>query len=518
MWSGFLSGGRSSTPAATPRTDAEPALYTWERGTRVSTARDGLVPPPRAVKASDRMYVIRSVPQGDIGKYIMDECKAVIPLKGKEQRPGDFEFLVLGPQAVASWHIVYSPPGPKSEPLVWASPRMAVIRATTYRDRDPGKWIADENKPVIPHCGKEVRLKEGTFEFLIVRSAVDPRSGGSAAPPSLDPAYSGAVAGTPVGQTERAKHLLEESLYSWHPAQGADGGIWVPHGALKTSERMFVVRTPEGEVGKFIADEGVAKFPLKGKEITVDKDKFDFLVVSRLAGRMIKMPRNLTGFRAVGGGRTRSLHLSHVARDLRGELPSRLLTPIARVRHASDSLITSWALIRDMSGLPSDLTARRRPQASACGLPAEWRSSARLSIQTATRANSLSMRARQPSVAATRRSSSGKASMNFSACAAALVAAAAAAEVAALPRPRMPQWSSVGRSCMLWGRRRRQWPPRPRPLPGSPHSSTRPMWRSTDRLTATHRSSHMRGSLSKKGGFPLSICILAPHPPTTVCS
>jgi len=154
-----------------------------------------------------------------------------------------------------------------------------VIRATTYRDRDPGKWIADENKPVIPHCGKEVRLKEGTFEFLIVRSAVDPRSGGSAAPPSLDPAYSGAVAGTPVGQTERAKHLLEESLYSWHPAQGADGGIWVPHGALKTSERMFVVRTPEGEVGKFIADEGVAKFPLKGKEITVDKDKFDFLVL-----------------------------------------------------------------------------------------------------------------------------------------------------------------------------------------------------------------------------------------------
>ena len=71
------------------------------------------------------------------------------------------------------WAAVYAPVGPGREPLVWASSRMAVVRAKDprYADRDPGKWISDEGKATVPHNGREVTLREGAF-FLITTPVI----------------------------------------------------------------------------------------------------------------------------------------------------------------------------------------------------------------------------------------------------------------------------------------------------------------------------------------------------------
>ena len=51
-----------------------------------------------------------------------------------------------------------APEPPRFAECVWASERMAVLRATDHPDRDPGKFIADEHSGKIPRNGKEVTL------------------------------------------------------------------------------------------------------------------------------------------------------------------------------------------------------------------------------------------------------------------------------------------------------------------------------------------------------------------------
>ena len=60
---------------------------------------------------------------------------------------------------------------PRLAECVWASGRMAVLRATDHPDRDPGKFIADENAAKIPRNGKEVTLQPQQYEFLVVNRA-----------------------------------------------------------------------------------------------------------------------------------------------------------------------------------------------------------------------------------------------------------------------------------------------------------------------------------------------------------
>ena len=80
---------------------------------------------------------------------------------------------------------------------------------------------------------------------------------------------------------------MEPPLYSWQrgePVSNGRGFFWeaaeviVPAGAVKASDRMYVVRSPAGDVGKFIANEGTAKFPAHGKERTLSD--FEFLVLA----------------------------------------------------------------------------------------------------------------------------------------------------------------------------------------------------------------------------------------------
>ena len=49
---------------------------------------------------------------------------------------------------------------------------MAVIRATEHPDRDPGKFIVDEGAAAVGRCNKEIKLRQGEYEFLSVRSSL----------------------------------------------------------------------------------------------------------------------------------------------------------------------------------------------------------------------------------------------------------------------------------------------------------------------------------------------------------
>ena len=232
-----------------------------------------MAPPEGAVQASNRMFVIRS-PEGEVGKFIADEGTAKIPLGGKECKINDFDFLVVNEGALSRWARVHDPPGPGMEPLVWAGPRMAVIRSTNRPDRDPGKYIADENAAKIPADGKEVRLAEGHFEFLVVSMAEH----AVVLPPALPSERQWRVAPKVAGAGSES---ALGPLYTWELPTSVEGGIMVPAKAVKASERMFVIRSPEGEVGKFIADEGTAKIPLGGIEVRVEGDAFAFLVLGQ---------------------------------------------------------------------------------------------------------------------------------------------------------------------------------------------------------------------------------------------
>ena len=73
----------------------------------------------------------------------------------------DFEFLVLARGTKMAWvapgrSASGAPEPPRLAECVWASERMAVLRATDHPDRDPGKFIADEHAAKIPRNGKEV--------------------------------------------------------------------------------------------------------------------------------------------------------------------------------------------------------------------------------------------------------------------------------------------------------------------------------------------------------------------------
>ena len=76
----------------------------------------------------------------------------------------DFEFLVLARGTKMAWvapgrSASGAPVPPRLAECVWASERMAVLRATDHPDRDPGKFIADEHSGKIPRNGKEVTLR-----------------------------------------------------------------------------------------------------------------------------------------------------------------------------------------------------------------------------------------------------------------------------------------------------------------------------------------------------------------------
>ena len=144
-------------------------LYAWHycHPAHSADGEAGLLIPSRAVKASDRMFVVRGS-GGDVGKFIADEGAAKLPLNGRERTVDDFEFLVPNDGTDLSW-VAATADGPP-EGCVWASPRMAVIRATDHPDCDPGKYIADERKAAVPRNGRELELKPGSYEFLVVRS------------------------------------------------------------------------------------------------------------------------------------------------------------------------------------------------------------------------------------------------------------------------------------------------------------------------------------------------------------
>ena len=276
---GWLSDAIAGAPPTPRKTGGAlfpgTALYSWRRGVHASTE---LVPPEGAVRASSRMLVIRSL-DGECGKFIIDEGKATVALHGKEQKINEFEFLVLHAGAEATWQQVHDPPGSGSEPLVWASARMAVVRpanAGHFPDRDPGKYISDERKVRIPHNRKEVTVGEGEFEFLIIRAAGHAGCGASRQPDGCEV----------MGVSSAAARLAGSDgvdalgpLYTWQRPTRVEGGILVPSDAVKASERMLVVRTASGECGKFVADEGVAKIALNGREETVDEEGFEFLTL-----------------------------------------------------------------------------------------------------------------------------------------------------------------------------------------------------------------------------------------------
>ena len=76
----------------------------------------------------------------------------------------DFEFLVLARGTKMAWvapgrSASGAPEPPRLAECVWASERMAVLRATDHPDRDPGKFIADGHSGKIPRNGKEVTLR-----------------------------------------------------------------------------------------------------------------------------------------------------------------------------------------------------------------------------------------------------------------------------------------------------------------------------------------------------------------------
>ena len=254
----------------------EPPLYSWQRGEPVSNGRGffweaaEVVVPAGAVKASDRMYVVRS-PAGDVGKFIANEGTAKFPAHGKERTLSDFEFLVLASGAEAVWLLGV----PSLDDCVWASERMVVIRATDHPDRDPGKFIADENAAKIPRNGKEVTLQPEDYEHLVVRRQ------NRLYPALAAPAYS----------WQNPNYPPSSGLYSWQPGEpcsrssspgaSASEGLLVPARALKASERCFIVRSAAGDVGKFVTDdegEGVATFGLNGQERTLEA--FEFLVLA----------------------------------------------------------------------------------------------------------------------------------------------------------------------------------------------------------------------------------------------
>ena len=184
-------------------------LYSWQKpvsngGGWFWEEASEVVIPPGAVKTSDRMYVVRSA-AGDVGKFICNEGTAKFPAYGKERTLGDFEFLVLADGAEAVWLL-----GPPSlDDCVWASERMAVIRATDHPDRDPGKFVADENAAKIPRDGKEVTLPPDEYELLTVRRTGPPRS--TSPPPAYGgSSHTGAGAAGSMGAASAAAHALAE--------------------------------------------------------------------------------------------------------------------------------------------------------------------------------------------------------------------------------------------------------------------------------------------------------------------
>ena len=258
-----LAGAGAKKPGGEPLDGT--ALYGWQAGTRDQV---NIVPPVGAVKASEFVYVVRQKDTGECGKYDARKGRASVALNGKEEKLNEFEFLVLRGNAVASWQKIHgSPPAPGSDPVAWASTRMAVVRPADggrFPDRDPGKYIADERKVRIPQGGYEVSLHEGEFEFLIIRAA------GS----GMDQWVPGERA--LVGGSASSSAL--PPLYDWVRPRGDAHSFNVPAEAIRASERMFVMRTASGESGKFDAVEGVATVALNGKEVDVDDD-FEFLIL-----------------------------------------------------------------------------------------------------------------------------------------------------------------------------------------------------------------------------------------------
>ena len=257
----------------------DPPLYSWQRGERpnggsrglwaaLTAAPEDLIVPAGAVKASDRMYVVRN-PAGDVGKFICNEGTAKFPINGSERTLDDFQFLVLASGAEAVWLLG----APDTSDCVYASDRMVVIRATDHPDRDPGKFITDENSAKIPRNGKEVTLQQEDYEYLVVRRQ------SRLYPVLAAPAYS----------WQNPLYPPSSGLYSWQcgepcsrppsPGGSTSEGLLVPVGAVKASDRTYVVRNAAGDVGKFVADEGgfTATFGLNGGERALND--FEFLVL-----------------------------------------------------------------------------------------------------------------------------------------------------------------------------------------------------------------------------------------------
>ena len=116
-------------------------------------------------------FIVRGA-AGDVGKFVTDERGegvATFGLNGSERKLAAFDFLVLAEGVAPFWVHGATKPRPPREAWVWASERMAVIRATDHPDRDPGKFIADENSAKIPRNRKEVELQPEDFEHLVVR-------------------------------------------------------------------------------------------------------------------------------------------------------------------------------------------------------------------------------------------------------------------------------------------------------------------------------------------------------------
>ena len=202
-WLPSMSGNTSATPFS--------SLYSWQRA-HPDASGTGILIPTRAVKSSKRMFVIRT-PAGEVGKFIADEGTAKVPLSstrtrhqflsptrylapprtapqpvntpplqvplnGKERTVDDYEFLILADSAVPSWETTWYPP---PDGCVWASERMVVICAIDNEDRDPGKYICNEAKAVVPRHGKEETLPNSHYQFLVVRHGGAAAAGGAAA-------------------------------------------------------------------------------------------------------------------------------------------------------------------------------------------------------------------------------------------------------------------------------------------------------------------------------------------------
>ena len=186
-WLPSMSGSTAATPFS--------PLYAWQRA-HPDADGTGILIPTSAVKSSKRMFVIRA-PSGDIGKFISDEGTAKVPLNGKERTIDDYEFLILADGAVPTWETTWYPP---PDDCVWASERMVVICAIDNEDRDPGKYIANEGKAVVPRHGKEETLPNSHYQFLVVRP------GGAAA---ARPGGAGAAGGAAADAVEARRALGE---------------------------------------------------------------------------------------------------------------------------------------------------------------------------------------------------------------------------------------------------------------------------------------------------------------------